>query len=135
VARVDPPETNSPPRIELPVSRKKHARIAPESHVVIGAQDEDAAHPAIERGDVELVAPVDASKQAFSDGWVAMRAKDYAAATAAFDRVTSPAFAEEAAYWSIVASRRAGSDALAETKLRAFTQRFPQSAFLATGAH
>ncbi|HEU0030205.1 MAG TPA: hypothetical protein VFQ53_06225 [Kofleriaceae bacterium] len=69
-----------------------------------------------------------AALAAFRDGWTALRAGQYEAAIAAFDRATDPVIAEEAAFWAANACERAGRLDDAARRYRAFVDRFPGSA-------
>lgn len=67
------------------------------------------------------------SLAAFRTGWEALRAGDNAAAIAAFDQATDDVVAEDALYWSAIASERLHDDAGAVTRYRALLERFPKS--------
>ncbi len=62
---------------------------------------------------------------AFRTGWTALRAGDNAAAIEAFDRATDATVAEDAAYWSAIASERVGDTAGAVRRYRELLSRFP----------
>lgn len=64
---------------------------------------------------------------AFKTGWTALRAGDHAAAIAAFDLATDPIVAEDAAYWSAIASERAADSAGAVRRYRELLERFPST--------
>ena len=67
------------------------------------------------------------SLAAFRTGWEALRAGDNAAALAAFDLATDDVVAEDALYWSAIASERLHDAAGAVTRYRALVDRFPKS--------
>lgn len=67
------------------------------------------------------------SLAAFRTGWEALRAGDNAAAIAAFDQATDEVVAEDALYWSAIASERLHDEAGAVTRYRALIERFPKS--------
>lgn len=62
---------------------------------------------------------------AFRSGWTALRAGNNAAAIEAFDRATDPIVAEDATYWSAIASERAGDAESAVRRYRELLARFP----------
>ena len=64
---------------------------------------------------------------AFKTGWTALRAGDNAAAIAAFDLATDPIVAEDATYWSAIASERANDSAGAVRRYRELLERFPST--------
>jgi TolA-binding protein len=65
--------------------------------------------------------------RAFQIGWQALRDGRYPDAILAFDRATDAAVVEDARYWAAVAAARAGHQADAQARLRAFLQGFPSS--------
>jgi len=64
---------------------------------------------------------------AFKAGWAALRAGDNTAAIAAFDRAVDPIVAEDAVYWSAIASERSGNSAGAVTRYRELLAKFPST--------
>lgn len=81
----------------------------------------------IQAGDVWTAPGGDDSLAAFRAGWEALRAKSYAEAVAAFDRATDEIVAEDAAFWSAIASERAGNLAEAARRLQSFLEKFSSS--------
>jgi hypothetical protein len=67
------------------------------------------------------------SLAAFRTGWEALRAGDNAAAIAAFDQATDEVVAEDALYWSAIASERLHDDTGAVKRYRALIEKFPKS--------
>ena len=67
------------------------------------------------------------SVDVFGDAWISLREGRAAQAIASFDRVTDPAFVEEAAYWASIAAKRAGLGTEATRRLDEFLVRFPGS--------
>ncbi len=64
---------------------------------------------------------------AFRTGWEALRAGDNAAAIASFDLATDDVVAEDALYWSAIASERLHDAPAAVMRYRALIERFPKS--------
>lgn len=104
--------------------------------VVVGAAHIDAPghHVTLERDALWTPGPstTQLSLSAFRDGWIALRAADYRAAIAQFDRVTDPVVLEEAMYWSVIAAHRAGDHELARERTAAFLRAFPKSDYAAS---
>jgi hypothetical protein len=67
------------------------------------------------------------SLAAFRTGWEALRAGNNADAVAAFDLATDDVVAEDALYWSAIASERLHDDAAAVRRYRDLLARFPKS--------
>ena len=67
------------------------------------------------------------SASAFRTGWTALRAGNNAEAIAAFDRASDPIVAEDATYWSAIASERAGDPSDAVRRYRDLLVRFPKT--------
>jgi hypothetical protein len=67
------------------------------------------------------------SLAAFRTGWEALRSGDNAAAIAAFDQATDEVVAEDALYWSAIASERLHDDTGAVTRYRSLIEKFPKS--------
>ena len=67
------------------------------------------------------------SLAAFRTGWEALRSGDNAAAIAAFDQATDEVVAEDALYWSAIASERLHDDVGAVKRYRALIEKFPKS--------
>ena len=83
----------------------------------------DHQNQAIDRETRDL----DGAVAAFHEGWVALHAKRYADAIAAFDRATDPAVVEDATFWAAIAAQRAGNIDEARKRLADFLARFPDS--------
>ncbi len=67
------------------------------------------------------------SLAAFRTGWEALRTGDNAAAIAAFDQATDEVVAEDALYWSAIASERLHDGTGAVKRYRALIEKFPRS--------
>jgi hypothetical protein len=105
---------------------------AAESPVDVPAPDApaDAGPPArIQNGASRPGRARSPAQQAFDDGWRAIRARDFDAAAAAFERAAAGrgAVAEDAAYWRAVALARAGEAARAIAAFDDFLAGHPAS--------
>jgi hypothetical protein len=69
------------------------------------------------------------SLSTFRQAWLSLRDGHNHEAIALFDASTDTAVAEEALYWSAIASKRAGDDAGASERLQRLAQRFPDSPY------
>lgn len=100
-----------------------------QAHVFAGTAEIERAGrtQVIEAGDVWTAPGGNDSLAAFRAGWEALHAKSYAEAIAAFDRATDEIVAEDAAFWSAIASERAGNLADAERRLQRFLETYASS--------
>jgi hypothetical protein len=86
----------------------------------------DGKRVVIEAGMVwERASARDEALAAFRAGWTALREARDADAVAAFDQATDATVAEDALYWSAIASERAADPAGAVQRYRALLARFP----------
>ena len=130
-ARTEPvlaPETGVPvePQLRIPVGGKSPGRQAasarPRGALASVSLPASAPRSAQEPSPAEL---------AFSEGWQALRAVEYARAAAAMRRAweaaPTSALATDARYWEAVALARQGSVAQARAAMEEFLRRFPGS--------